>query len=112
MNEIRSQRLILILLVLLTGVTQLSAAIPPVTGTVTYISSTHVYVKFSTTEGLFPGDTLFRENNGELNPAILIKSTSSLSCMGTPIDKNLLTVHFLSVLGRSLSQPHRLVAWL
>lgn len=86
MNEIRSQRLNLILLVLLTGVMQLSAAIPPVTGTVTYISSTHVYVKFSTTEGLLPGDTLYTKNKGALMPAILIKNTSSLSCMGIPID--------------------------
>jgi len=57
----------------------------PVEGKVTYITSQHVYVRFSSTEGLNDGDTLFmRGDRGEV-PVLVILSHSSSSCVCEPL---------------------------
>jgi len=54
-------------------------------GEVTYISSKNVYVKFSITEGIQIGDTLFSKINRIEVPTILVEHISSTSCAGSKI---------------------------
>ena len=54
-------------------------------GTISFISSQNVYVKFDNTEGMATGDTLFVARNNILIPALTINNISSVSCVGTPI---------------------------
>jgi hypothetical protein len=51
-------------------------------GTVSFVSSRNVYVKFNSTENINVGDTLFVNNNGNLLPELVIdnKSSSSTVC--------------------------------
>lgn len=50
-------------------------------GTVSYISSQSIYVKFESTIGINPGDTLFRKKNNILVPALIVENLSSISCV-------------------------------
>ncbi len=54
-------------------------------GVVSYVSSQNVYVKFSSTEHILAGDTLFMEKDSRLMPALLVKDKSSTSCVCTPL---------------------------
>ena len=54
-------------------------------GTVSYISSQNIYVKFKSTEGIEAGDTLFIKEKNNYLPAIKIDYTSSTSCAGVSI---------------------------
>jgi hypothetical protein len=54
-------------------------------GTVSYISSQNIYVKFENTEGIEIGDTLFIKANNDFLPAIKIDHKSSTSCSGISI---------------------------
>ncbi len=55
-------------------------------GSVSYITSQNVYVKFSSTKHLSKGDTLFYSNNGETIPALLVSNLSSISAVCTPLE--------------------------
>lgn len=55
------------------------------TGSVTYITSQHVYVRFDNTLGISPGDTLYSSENGKVIPVCVVKSLSSVSCICTPV---------------------------
>ncbi len=55
------------------------------TGSVSYKTSQSIYVKFKSTKGIEVGDTLFMLIESRLEPALLIKYTSSTSCVGTPL---------------------------
>lgn len=55
------------------------------TGSVTYITSQHVYVRFDNTLGISPGDTLYSSENGKVIPVCVVKSLSSVSCSCTPV---------------------------
>lgn len=57
----------------------------PVEGTVSYVTSQNVYVRFKTTEALTEGDTLFMLSAGKLQPALQIKNLSSTSCVCNPL---------------------------
>ena len=48
-------------------------------GEITFISSQHVYVKFSLTDGIFVGDTLFTKKDGVDFPTLIVKFISSRS---------------------------------
>ena len=48
-------------------------------GTVNYITSQTVYVKFTSTTGINAGDTLFRQTDGNTVPCLVVKSLSSTS---------------------------------
>jgi len=63
-----------------------------VTGNVSYISAQHVYVRFVNTEGIQVGDTLFLVQNNKKQPAIVVLSLSSISCVGKLINNIPLTV--------------------
>ena len=56
-----------------------------VKGTITFISSQNVYVKFASTEGIRIGDTLFVARNNVLIPVLRADNLSSVSCVGSII---------------------------
>jgi hypothetical protein len=58
---------------------QQQSALPE--GVVSFITSQNVYVKFRTTESLAAGDTLFIMQESLLQPALIIKELSSISCV-------------------------------
>lgn len=54
-------------------------------GQISFISSKNVYVKFSSTENMHPGDTLYIKTEQSFIPALQIKQTSSISCICEPL---------------------------
>ena len=54
-------------------------------GTVTYVSSQNVYVKFTSTEHINKGDTLFSKKGEQLVPSLLVKDKSSTSCVSSAL---------------------------
>lgn len=54
-------------------------------GTISYISSNNVYVKFINTAGIEAGDTLFLKTGDSTIPCLVVKGSSSLSCLCDPI---------------------------
>ena len=54
-------------------------------GSVTFITTQSVYVKFSSLEHMAEGDTLFVERGDSYIPALLIRNKSSMSCVCTPL---------------------------
>jgi hypothetical protein len=54
-------------------------------GVVTFVTSQSVYVKFQSTAGIAAGDTLFIQEDGNMIPALIVKNTSSTSCVTMPI---------------------------
>lgn len=55
------------------------------TGTITHISSQHVYVQFDKTDSIIIGDTLYLSKSGNESPALIVKFISSRSCAGEPL---------------------------
>ena len=49
-------------------------------GSISFISSQHVYVQFTNTEGIQPGDTLYLIQNNKPKPVLVVSSLSSISC--------------------------------
>ena len=64
-----------------------------ISGKVSYISSQNIYVKFQSTEGIFPGDTLYTSSNGKLIPVLKVINLSSISCICEPISNANFTVN-------------------
>lgn len=54
-------------------------------GTVSFVSSQNVYVKFESTEKINIGDTLFIKKATSLLPALIVKNKSSISCVCTSL---------------------------
>jgi len=50
-------------------------------GKVSYVSSQNTYVRFVSTEGIHVGDTLFQSQNEGLQPVLIVKNLSSISCV-------------------------------
>ena len=65
-----------------------------ITGTVSYISSQNIYVKFESTEGIEIGDTLFFQNNSNIIPAIVVEYKSSGSCAGVSLTNIKIAMNF------------------
>jgi hypothetical protein len=57
----------------------------PEDGTVSYITSQNIYVKFKSTDNISLGDTLFISKEGNLTPALVVSNKSSISCVCKPI---------------------------
>ena len=74
-----------ILLLLLFLTETISAGQDPIQGEITYITSQHVYVRFSSTTGLSDGDTLYMKGSQGEAPALVILSHSSTSCVCEPL---------------------------
>lgn len=62
-------------------------------GTVSYVTSQSVYVKFESTEGISAGDTLFALKDKKLNPVLIVKELSSISCVCVPLTSAKLSVN-------------------
>lgn len=60
----------------------------PELGTVSFVTTTRVYVKFEETRSILKGDTLYLIDNEQLVPALIVDQKSSLSCVGKPIGQN------------------------
>lgn len=58
-------------------------------GRINFISSQNVYVQFVNTDGIEIGDTLFSFKNDTYRPILIVKSKSSISCIGTIIGTNI-----------------------
>ena len=56
-----------------------------IAGSVSYISSQNIYVKFENTEGIEVGDTLFIKEKNNFLPAVKVDHKSSTSCAGFSI---------------------------
>lgn len=69
------------LLIVLTIVAFASQA--QTTGTVSYVTDENVYVRFTTTDGMSAGDTLFRPNG---DPCVIVSNLSSISAVTTPVN--------------------------
>jgi len=61
-------------------------------GTVSYVSSQHIYVKFASTENIQIGDTLFLTEGNRLIPALKVDQLSTISCVGSIIGNRTLVV--------------------
>lgn len=56
-----------------------------ITGKVSFISSTNIYVRFRSTLGISAGDTLYSLSNGTAIPALKVINISSVSCVCSAI---------------------------
>ncbi len=72
-------------------------------GKVSYVTSQSVYVKFTSTEGISTGDTLFIKQDGKLLPALEVKNMSSISCVCIPLSNAKLSVSDLITFKRKLA---------
>lgn len=54
-------------------------------GSVSYVSSQNVYVRFDNTEAISEGDTLFFKEKEAFLPGIIVKYISTTSCAGEPV---------------------------
>jgi hypothetical protein len=54
-------------------------------GTVSFVTSQNVYLKFESTNGIEKNDTVYFERNGKILPAVSVKFISSKSCAGQKI---------------------------
>ena len=66
--------------------------IEPEEGTISYITTQNVYVKFKSTENIAVGDTLFSQEGENLVPILVVNNLSSISCVCTPVSDRSLTV--------------------
>jgi hypothetical protein len=61
-------------------------------GKISFVSSQNIYVKFTNTEGITAGDTLYISSDNNLIPALKVINLSSVSCLCTSISSANLTV--------------------
>lgn len=57
-------------------------------GVVSYKSMSNTYVRFSSTKGILVGDTLFMLRAEQLEPVLVIRQKSSLSCVASAVQPN------------------------
>ncbi len=80
------KRIIQIFLLILPGLNILAQSkLTTLEGTVSYITSQNVYVKFESTIGINKGDTLFISGNEMLRPVLVVNDLSSISCVCSPV---------------------------
>ena len=58
-------------------------------GKINFISSQNVYVQFVNTDDIAIGDTIFSLKNDKYRPILIVKSKSSISCIGMIIGTNI-----------------------
>ncbi len=61
-------------------------------GSVTFKTSQNIYVRFASTRGIQPGDTLYTEAGDKGRPVVVVTQTSSTSCVGLPLAGAILDV--------------------
>lgn len=72
-------------------------------GSVSYISSQNIYIKFATTDAINIGDTLFYSKGSRTIPAVIVRYISSKSCAGEKIMSEQLKVD--DILFANISGP-------
>lgn len=55
-------------------------------GKVSYVTTSQVYIRFGSTDGIEKGDTLFLVENGKDKSSLTVSQKSSTSCVGKPQD--------------------------
>jgi len=85
---------ILVLLFLLLGVllSKAQTFVEKEDGVISFITSQNVYVKFSSTQNVNDGDTLFIVNGYDKIPVLVVSNHSSVSCVCKPISNQNLSV--------------------
>lgn len=61
-------------------------------GTISFVTSQNVYVKFQSTANISLGDTLYMMQAAKINPVLVVKALSSISCVCIPLSKQPLAV--------------------
>jgi hypothetical protein len=61
-------------------------------GTISFVTSQNVYVKFQSTANISLGDTLYMMQAAKINPVLVVKALSSISCVCIPLSKRPLAV--------------------
>ena len=85
--------LLVFLLVGIYGISAQAQSQPDqIEGTVSYITSQNVYVKFKSTTNVAIGDTLFMQQGDSLLPVLKVKDLSSISCVCKPISTKSLSI--------------------
>lgn len=79
------KRALLILLSSFISCMTLAQAFKQLEGTVSYVTSANVYVKFASTRVISPGDTLYLYDQNRMVPALKVTGISSMSCICDPI---------------------------
>ena len=74
-------------------------------GTISYVTSQSVYVKFESTENIAVGDTLFTVKEQKKTPILIVKELSSISCVCTPISAKQLSVNDVVTTSIKTNQP-------
>lgn len=88
------RRALSIFLALLSGMILKAQNAPaPMEGTVTFVTSQSVYVKFENTQQIDKGDTLFIRQSDMMIPVLVVNERSSLSCVCKPISQRTLAVN-------------------
>jgi hypothetical protein len=87
------RNILLIFIIISIGI-DLAAQTGPeyLTGKVSFISSQNVYVKFTSTNGISAGDTLFKMSDGKPAPVLRVLNSSSTSCICTNISSAILVI--------------------
>lgn len=79
-------------------------------GSVSFISSQNVYVKFVNTVGIQIGDTLFISKNNSLQAALVVNNLSTISCVCTPVKGVQLSVTNEVIAKKRIEIPLEVVA--
>jgi len=87
------RKLLILMVAISLGYTVSGQVSTPFTeGTVSYITSQNVYVKFESTEGLKAGDTLYSIIHGKHLPSLVVTDLSSISCVCRAIEPSTFAV--------------------
>ena len=81
-----------------------------ITGTVSYISSQNIYVKFENTDGIEIGDTLFIKEKNRFIPAVKVDHKSSTSCAGVSITSKKIEINSFLFAFVTIAQNETIVA--
>lgn len=81
-----NNRILVILSILLTGIMMQKVLLAQDTtiireGAVSFVTAENVYVRFTTAKGIQTGDTLYIVENGRQEPALVVRSISSVSAL-------------------------------
>lgn len=80
-----------------------------VTGSISYKSSQHTYVRFKNTRGIQKGDTLYVREGSALKPALVVQAVSSASCLCIPVNGEYPEGHIIIANARRDEQKSEIV---
>jgi hypothetical protein len=95
---------ILIILAILFSPVLRGQTVENVTGKISFISSQNIYVKFTSTEGIKQGDTLYIIKDNNLIPALKVNTLSSTSCVCAVLTSENLPVEHLIIAKKQITK--------